>query len=239
MKMFVFLLLLITLLTGLLSGCALLLGEGPKLGQYRYTQMELYRGVTLKTIPIWVDKGFGESDRLAIDDAVRAWNYALNGYIKLNIVDFAFDMEIDKIVRQVNTGGWLFMRIDHDNPMVPIGTDKGFWTIGFTETIGGHHLYLVRDRLANESVLGVTMHEIGHLLGSPHVGDRLMYPHFTRARFQCVDQATIWEVAVYQGIPPDRLNYCVDTDSSSEITKKPSSGEVSGPACPLGSPVVH
>ena len=71
-------------------------------------------------------------------------------------------------------------------------------------------MYLVRDRLSNDMVFGVTLHEIGHLLGSPHVGKRLMYPHFTRARNQCIDFDSMWAVASYWGLPTDRLNYCVE-----------------------------
>lgn len=182
----------------------------PREGQYSYTNKVTYVGPPVRTIPIWIDKNFGEADRLAIDDAIGSWNYALNGFVVLKVVDTEFDMEIPKIVEQVQSNGWLIMKINSDNPMVPVLKD-GYRTIGFCERVGGNHLYLVRDRLFNEDVFGVTMHEIGHLLGAEHKGDRLMYPHFTRARFQCVDQTTIEQVAAWQHIPLDRLNFCMDT----------------------------
>lgn len=238
MKMFSLLFVLICLLVGFASGCAVLMA--PREGQYAYVQRPVYVGAPQKVIPIWIDKNFGQADRLAIDDAINKWNFALNGYIKLSIVDTEFDMEVPKIVKQVNSGGWLFLRINSDSYLVP-NNEKGFWTIGFVEQVGGHHMYLVRDRLLNEAVMGVTMHEIGHLLGAGHVGQRLMYPHFGVARFQCVDYDTMWAVASYQGLDPDRLNYCVDKDASQvvDITKKPLDAGVEVPNCPLGSPDLH
>jgi Matrixin len=215
----------------LLGGCAWLSGAmGPREGQYTYTNKTTYLGPPARQIPIWVDKNFGAADKIAIDDAVNAWNYALNGFIVLKVVDTEFDMEIPKIVDQVKSNGWLFMRIDSSNPMVPILKD-GFRTIGFCEVVGGHHLYLVRDRMFNSDVFGVTMHEMGHLLGAEHKGDKLMYPHFTRARFQCVDLVTIQQVADYNHIPADRLNFCVDTDGINPVTDS-KDGAVDPITCP-------
>ena len=196
-----------------LSSCSLLRLNDPILGRYKYTANDQRAAVVPKrVIPIWIDKNFGAADQVAIDDAIRQWNYAMNGYVRLEVVDTSFDMEIPKIVDQVNRGGWLFMRINHDNSIVPENS-KGYWTIGFTERIGGHHLYLVRDRLGNDDVFGVTLHEIGHLMGSDHVGIRLMYPHYTRARFQCIDWETIRAVAVYWELDPANLNFCVDKNA--------------------------
>lgn len=217
--------LLAVIIAVMAMGCASLLGQ-PRLNGYSYTQVGIYQGQPVKTIPIWIDREFGEADKLAIDDAIQAWNYAMNGYIRLKVVDTAFDMEVPKIVQQVREGGWLFLKIKSDNPLVPV-SDKGFWTIGFTEQIGGHHLYLIRDRLGNDDIFGVTLHEIGHLMGSGHVGERLMYPHYSRARFRCIDKATIDVVASYNGLPADRLNFCVDKDAAQIADeKKPDGGPV-------------
>lgn len=205
-----FLIWIIALLIALLgTGCSFLLnGPGPQLGQYEYTHRPLYTGEPKRIIPIWVDKNFSTTDQKNINQAVETWNMALNGHIKLEIVDTQFDLEVDKITQQVKLGGWLFMKVDSDNYLVPI--EKGAWTLGFTERVGGNHLYLVRDRISNDDVFGITLHEIGHLMGSGHVGKKLMYPHFTRVRYQCIDWDTILTVANYHDLPVGDLNFCVD-----------------------------
>lgn len=196
----------------IIAGCAgvTLNPALPKLGLYHYTHVPYHEGTPVREIPIWIDKNFGEADKVEIDKAVDSWNYAMNGYVKLKVVDTHFDMEVDKIVTQVNAGGWLFLKIDSKNKLVPPQSDKGFWTIGFCEQIGGHHMYLVRDRLTNDDIYGVTLHEIGHLMGSGHVGQRLMYPHYSRARFQCIDYDTMVKVSGFFDLELDNLNYCVD-----------------------------
>lgn len=211
------------IVAALVLGCTSL-GLQPVKGQYVYTHKPLNMEV-IRVVPIWIDKNFGEADRLAIDDAIRAWNFAMNGYVQLKIVDMDFDMEPSKIVDQVNQNGWLFMKLKSDSKLIPEQKEKGYWTIGFTEKLGGHHLYLVRDRLANEDVFGVTMHEIGHLMGSDHVGDRLMRPHFNRTASQCIDYDTIKAVASYNNLPLDRLNYCMD-QAPDPVKKDDKSGPV-------------
>jgi hypothetical protein len=208
----VLIIVLLAALAALAIGCASswkIITE-PKLGVYSYSHKARYTGTPVREIPIWIDKNFGEADKVEIDKAIDAWNFAMNGYVILKVVDTHFDMEVSKIVEQVNKGGWLFMKVDSTNKMIPPQDEKGYWTIGFTEQLGGHHMYLVRDRIGNDDVFGITMHEIGHLMGSPHVGQRLMYPHYTRARFQCIDYATQVKVAKFFDIPLEGLNYCTD-----------------------------
>ena len=191
-----------------LSGC--LIFNSPREGSYLYTEHGGHASIALREIPIWVDGNFGEADILEIDRAVERWNYALNGYIVLRIVDYHFDMEVRKIQEQIRENGWLFLKLDSRESYTPPVGSAGYYSIGFVERVGGNHLYLIRDRLKNEEVFGVTLHEIGHLLGSGHVGDRLMSPHFSMAGNQCIDFLTLEAVSKAQGLPMNRLNYCYD-----------------------------
>jgi len=229
------LLFLIVLLIGaLVIGCSLLMTSEPQLGMYSYTHKRHYHGPAVRVIPIWVDKNFGSADHLQIDAAVGQWNYALNGYVVLRVVDNQFDMEVEKIQESQRRNGWLFMKIDANNPMVPVQKVGVGVTLGFANKVGGNHMYLVRDRLDNDAVFGVTMHEIGHLLGAEHVGNRLMFKHFSRARFQCVDRASLEAVAHYQGISADDLNYCVDKGNEAS-NKTPSDSKDDVIDCPVES----
>lgn len=199
------------LIIALIAGCKAFLHPGgePGLGEYDYTHRPLYVGTPQRVIPIWIDKNFDRDDQERMSKAVESWNFALNGHIKLEIVDTQFDMEVDKIVLQVKENGWLFLKIDSDSLLIPTA-EKGFTTIGFANSIGGNHMFLVRDRLGYSSIYGVTLHEIGHLMGAEHVGLRLMYPHYSQARFQCIDWDTIKAVAKYHSLPLDGLNYCIN-----------------------------
>jgi hypothetical protein len=168
------------------------------------------RGIMQREIPIWVDKNFSDKDKGEIRLAVDTWNYVMNGYVELKIVDEGFDMEVDKIKESEKENGWLFMKIDSKSTLVPILNDQRR-AVGFANRIGGNHLYLIRDRLWDGEVYGVCLHEIGHLMGSYHVGFGLMSPNYDKDRFSCVDKITMESVAMHFGISPDRLNYCFDS----------------------------
>ncbi len=201
----------------LLGACSLF--NAPVRGAYEYTHQEASSQV-LREIPIWIDKNFGDADKIEINNAIDRWNYALNGYVVLRVIDLQFDMEVEKIQEQIKLNGWLFMKLDSKKSATPVIGEAGYYSIGFVERVGGNHLYLIRDRLGNAEVFGVTLHEIGHLLGSPHVGDRLMNAHFSILRGQCIDFLTMQAVAKHLGLPLERLNFCYDVANDIEKVKR-------------------
>ena len=202
-------LILALMMMALAFGC---LGHQPK--PFRYVANPSGQtAIPLKVYKIWVDKEFGAADRIAIDNAVTQWNFALNGYIKLEVVTWEFDMEPEVLKRAMNGEGWIFLRVRSDNPMVagvdrkPDGTVS--YTLAWANEIGGNRVYLIRDRVANEWVTGVMLHEMGHLLGAKHDEIYLMAPHFKWEDARCVDYEALKLVAEYQHIPFEQLNYCV------------------------------
>lgn len=186
------------------SGCYAYLE--PHLGQFVYTTQNS-EGETKREIKIWIDGDFGEEDKLEIDNAIRAWNYSLNGQIKLVVVDTNFHNEPEKVIEQIRQNGWLILKINSRAPLVAKEKDN---RVGFADRIGGTHIYLVRDKLFSVDVFGITLHEIGHLMGSGHIGERLMHKTYSRFKFQCIDIETIKEVAKYQRIDINKMNYCMD-----------------------------
>ncbi len=191
------------LISTILIGCGI---SGPL--PYHYIKGVEATNVATKVVPIYIDTQFGEADKLAIDDAVNQWNYALNGYIKLEVASTHFDMEPDIISQVLIKGnGWLFLRIDSQNSIVHDPTEGK--VLAFVNEIGGNRIYFVRDRFSNEAVKGIALHEIGHLLGAQHDNVYLMKPHYNWYDYRCVDQHTIEEVATYQHLDIKKLNYCV------------------------------
>lgn len=189
-----------------LSGCAVLFPNA-HLGEYQYTRLAPVSGQSKLVIPVYIDGDFGEADQLSIDDAIQQWNYALNGYAELRVIDRQFDVNpMASTVRDRNS--MLVHKINSHNLMVR-DESVWYWTLGFVERIGARDIYLVRDRLENEDVPYVLLHELGHALGARHRSEGLMSPHYSKVRYRCIDKETMRQVARYNHWPADRLNYCV------------------------------
>ena len=159
-------------------------------------------------MPILVDLAFDNQDVIIINAAIAQWNYALNGWLHLHIVGYVFvdDAELTKY-----HSGWLFVKalstdkltIMHDKEQKP-----GYHALGFVNDIGGNQLFIIRERLDNEQVLGILLHEIGHLLGAQHDEAGLMVQYYNEIDYQCIDENTIKEIAVHEKLPVATLNYC-------------------------------
>lgn len=201
-------LLVLLLLSVFTSDCA------APVTHYYYVDTPSSTAAPIRTIPIWVDTQFSTLDKENIVKGIEQWNRALNGYIKLQVVNTDFDMEqgvIDQVMLKGN--GWLILKIDSSNSIVH--DDGSNLTLAFVNEIGagGNRVYFVRDRLPDWWMEGVTMHEIGHLLGSVHHQHYLMRAVYHPDETHCVDQATMENVAKYQHLPMAHLRYCIYKDN--------------------------
>jgi hypothetical protein len=159
---------------------------------------------------LWIDQDFGESDRISIRQAVDQWNYAMNGWVILDIKRWDFDMSVQEILDCQKSGGWMIMKIDGSNPM--IHDYPGHFVLAFVDSLRGHLMYVIRNRINNDQVSGIVMHEIGHLMGSGHLKNGLMYFEFHADSSRCVDRGTVTEVAKSWHIDVKNLNYCQYSD---------------------------
>lgn len=92
-----------------------------------------------RVIHILVDMDFGEADKVAIDQALIQWNYALNGNIILEIGE---------------KDDWVFLKVgDNIEPGI----------LAFT---GPAEIYFIRERIQNSQMTGLTIYKIGQLLGA-------------------------------------------------------------------------
>lgn len=202
-------LILLMMVVYLAVGCV-----GHRLTSFKYIHAGGYSEVPLKVIPVYVDKDFGEADKVAIDDALTQWNYALNGYIRLDVVSYKFDMEPSIIGQCLSGHCWMILKVNSSNPMVgELDAAKNgkpqTYTLAWANEIGGNRMFLIRDRLPNEWVTGVSLHEMGHLLGADHDDVYLMQATFHWEDARCVDYESLKRVADYQHLPMSNLNYCV------------------------------
>lgn len=196
-------LLLLVLIASIIIGCL------PKRTEISPVQYTMHENLEVgRTIGIWIDKRL-ISERLEIEQAIGTWNYALNGNIKLRVESWDFDMENGSIMTSIRENGWLVMGIEEGNRLIPPVKDGGYRVLGFADMVGGSHLYYVMSPNDKRKVFGTMLHEIGHLLGAGHNGERLMNPYYSPWKYGCIDKGTIEMVGKYRGLDIDKMNWCL------------------------------
>lgn len=70
-------------------------------------------------------------------------------------------------------------------------------------------IHLYTDRYEKD-VIGIVLHEIGHLLGAKHMEGTLMAPIANYNKYKCPDAATVAQVARANGINPLLFQFCVN-----------------------------
>jgi Matrixin len=195
---------LIGIIMGAVMGCYT---EAP----YRYTAVSTEGHRLIRKIPVYVDKNFGEEDKIAIDDALEDWNYVLSGYIVFEVKSYGFDLDVEEIKEAYRENGLMIMKVDSSVGFIPVagGGDK---TVAWADAVGvGHKIYMVRDRIGKSGELKeLVMHELGHILGAGHIDgeDSLMRSVYVHQDSRCVDEWTVRKVAEYQGLEYRNLNHC-------------------------------
>lgn len=184
-------------------------------GPYHYIQHPT-AVVPSRNLPVYLDAQFGEADKVEIQKALDQWNFALNGYLTLDVVDYRsplhYPLTHAEKTRIESEHGILILRIDSASPLIQ-ETQHPPRVLAFVyPVIGGNYVYLIRDRMLNDGVKLITMHELGHALGAHHTHGGLMNPEYYPYMYQCVDRPVLEEVASYQHLDFGRLNWCVYGD---------------------------
>jgi len=168
------------------------------------------RGVTpIKIIPVYIDEEFCIKDRVEIVKAINEWNTSLNGYIELRVWDGVYLM--NEVMDRARWGDvYVIIKVYSRMPIIAERDAKieGEVTIGLANKVGGNWLYLVRDRLGDDDIKYVTMHELGHLLGADHQSRYLMGSRYNKIEYKCIDQNTLDQVSSYWRLPLNNLSYC-------------------------------
>lgn len=155
--------------------------------------------VAPRIIPLSLEGQFTAAERANILRAIEEWNYALNGFIRLDVV-------APGSVR----GIWSIRAEKGGSPQAPnpvagqplSSTTANFWSSG------GEMLVYV-DRIGTRDLRGIVLHEFGHVLGLDHdPKGNLMSARYQPSTEQCIDRPTADMIAARHHLPVAALNWC-------------------------------
>ncbi len=152
-----------------------------------------------RIVALAVEGQFTAAERASILRAIEEWNYALNGFIRLDVVAPGSVRGIWSI--RAEKGG----TPQAPNPVAgqPLSsTTASFWSSG------GEMLVYV-DRIGTRDLRGIVLHEFGHVLGLDHDAQgNLMSGRYQPSTEQCIDKPTALMVAARHNLPAAALNWC-------------------------------
>lgn len=160
----------------------------------------------MRVIPVYIDDNFTLKDKGSIVQAVKNWNEVLSGFVILKVESINSDLskiDSDQVYMIEKVYSSSKMIVDRDK------LEDHMITLGLANKVGGNHIWIVRDRLGDDDITAVAMHEIGHLLGAEHTAKHLMSPGYNVKEYQCIDKSAVDQVAKYMQIPISKLSYCL------------------------------
>lgn len=194
---------------------------------WKYTQNEASSHIEhAPLIPVWVDGTFTPAEMQEIKAAVTEWNYALNGQMRIYVVEkkalgsdkqmhyypdgflsWEQGKELQKNAEKTGLG-WVVFNTPSNSAHYEKDTDEG--VLAFVHGVGHHAVFVISDRFGSRSMKDVMMHEFAHLLGARHVNaPSLEYPIYSKDQYSCIDKITVAQVANEHGLDLNTLNYCV------------------------------
>lgn len=188
---------------GLLAACS-----GPT--HFYYVRVPTSAPITQRHIHVYINKEFTAEDKLHIDDAILRWNYALNNYIVMTVINYSSSFTPIELMEAYSSNGLLIYKVDSNHPNIPPQRESRLRTIAWTDRLGGNEIFLIRDRLYLADIYPVMLHELGHFLGANHVNEMgLMNKEYSATNYNCIDKSTVRQVAKFQKVDFSALNYCV------------------------------
>lgn len=172
--------------------------------------------VNAREIPVYVDSKFTNAEIVQLNAAMQEWNGVFNGQIVLTLVrKFHDGPEAFELARSVsnNHNGWMIAKLDSDDERLSETVEFGDGKLAFVPRLGGQLMVVLGDRISTHNLKTIAMHEMGHMLGADHTfGKTLMHPAYGPVQVDCIDKVTVSQVAFYNDLDVNSLNYCVTPD---------------------------
>ena len=173
---------------------------------YRYTDKPSAAATAARTLTIYIDGDFDAAERERIVLALRQWNHALNGFVRLRPVLLPADASDGAAAQLRRPGGWIVVKMDSRHSTAR-DRNAVAMTVG---SRGSGFVYVIADRFAMRDLTAVMLHEFGHVLGAGHdPNGHLMAPVYDRNNGHCIDRGAVAMVASAQRLPLNQLNWCV------------------------------
>jgi hypothetical protein len=188
--------------------------------QLRYTSIAPVRPAkAVEVIPVRIDVQFNAGERAKIVEAVRHWNHALNGQVRLDVATQPYNVNAPS-----NSAGaaptarntWTVARVSGTgvSPIPGRGPQLGTLAQAQELTNGGGMVVVFADKIGQRDLAQIMLHELGHVLGLGHENaGRLMSPHYAGNAQQCIDKGAMQAVAQIKRLTFQALNWCGDAAS--------------------------
>ena len=159
--------------------------------------------------PVYIDSRFSDKQKSDIKAGIEAWNYTLNGYRRYEIISDKFDAAADlEVIHSLRNSymGLVVLYETADDPEIEDGV------LAWVPDFGALDMHVVADRISGRNLIQIVEHELGHILGSPHVNiaRSSMYPYYPVNNIPCIDYITaslvanghkLWDI--------HHMNYCM------------------------------
>lgn len=165
-------------------------------------------GKEVTVVPVYLDERWDDAERSSLHVAIDEWNVSLAGHLTMKVVSEAYHIDRKNVDADP---GYMLIKIDSKDPL--IDKEEQFIALAFTHGrgrgVGGNRIYFITDRFISFSLLPIARHEIGHMLGSPHIEhEGLMSPRFDPTFYNCVDKDAVLTVAKYRHLSVDGMSWC-------------------------------
>lgn len=173
----------------------------PSISNYHRAENRAQRSLIREVL---IDKDFTVEQKSQIEAAIEQWNFTLNGYIVLKVVDDNAKFD-ENFIPQHNQLVFIQM----------VNTDPDSGTLAYTNDAPGNLIvgYVNNLKRVDDPII-VYEHEIGHALGANHNEHKgsLLYPYYVDQATcnHSIDQYTLEGVqSVEYFINLKNTNYCI------------------------------
>lgn len=174
---------------------------------FTYTTHVSYQVSPARYIPIAIDNAFTHEEVGKLKEAIEEWNRSLNGQMVLSVYTTDFNMQDNILYYITNARGILMLKVSrYGSVMFNLENEN----VAITSGIGmdAREIYFLREKTHIETIKSVALHELGHALGATHRSFGLMKHENDPAAHSCIDWETVKQVAEYNHLNPNTMNWC-------------------------------